>query len=424
MSTPDRGGRHRLPLPRRGLARASCGRTCSPAAGPSAGCPTSGCALEDYYSPDPAAPDRFYTAKAAVIEGFEFDRVKLPGRRQHLPLHRPDALAGAGHRRPGAGRRRLPRAARACRRATPAWSIGNTPDRRVQPGQPHAAALAVRPPHGRRRAARAGLGRRGAGRVPRRARGRATRARSRRSTRTPWPAAWPTPSPAGSATTSTSRAAATPSTAPARPRCCRWPPRCNALADGQLDVAIAGGVDLSIDPFEVIGFAKTGALATGEMRVYDRHSNGFWPGEGCGMLVLMREEDAHRAGPAPLRHHRRLGLLLRRQGRHHPAGGAGHRLAIERAYRSGRLRHRDRRLPRGPRHRHRGRRRHRAAGVLRAPGARPTRTRAPAAISTMKGNIGHTKAAAGVGRADQGDPGRAPPGDPAGHRPRTTRTRS
>ena len=32
--------------------------------------------LEDYWSPDPAAPDSFYTRKAAVIEGFEFDRVK------------------------------------------------------------------------------------------------------------------------------------------------------------------------------------------------------------------------------------------------------------------------------------------------------------------------------------------------------------
>jgi enediyne polyketide synthase len=31
---------------------------------------------EDYYSPDPKAPDRFYSEKAAVLEGFEFDRVK------------------------------------------------------------------------------------------------------------------------------------------------------------------------------------------------------------------------------------------------------------------------------------------------------------------------------------------------------------
>src|SRR5437870_4852953 len=44
---------------------------------------------------------------------------------------------------------------------------------------------------------------------------------------------------------------------------------CKALIDGEVDIAIAGGVDLSIDPFEIIGFAKTGALATGEMRVYD-----------------------------------------------------------------------------------------------------------------------------------------------------------
>src|SRR5262249_57933601 len=65
-----------------------------------------------------------------------------------------------------------------------------------------------------------------------------------------------------------------------------------ALVDGDLDVALAGGVDLSIDPFEGIGFAKTGALATGEMRVYDRDSCGFWPGQGCGVVVLMREQDA------------------------------------------------------------------------------------------------------------------------------------
>src|SRR5256885_4489159 len=66
----------------------------------------------------------------------------------------------------------------------------------------------------------------------------------------------------------------------------------NALDSGTVDVAIAGGVDLSIDPFEIIGFAKNGALAPEEMRVYDRRSQGFWPGEGCGMVVLMRERDA------------------------------------------------------------------------------------------------------------------------------------
>ena len=69
---------------------------------------------------------------------------------------------------------------------------------------------------------------------------------------------------------------------------------CSALAAGDVEVALAGGVDLSLDPFELIGFSKVGALAAEEMRIYDVHSAGFWPGEGCGMVVLMRLEDALR----------------------------------------------------------------------------------------------------------------------------------
>src|SRR5262249_58613 len=53
---------------------------------------------------------------------------------------------------------------------------------------------------------------------------------------------------------------------------------CGALAAGDLDVALAGGVDLSLDPFELVGFARVGALSPGEMRVYDQRSSGFWPG--------------------------------------------------------------------------------------------------------------------------------------------------
>ena len=67
---------------------------------------------------------------------------------------------------------------------------------------------------------------------------------------------------------------------------------CSSLVVGDLEVAIAGGVDLSTDPFELVGFAKTGALASDAMRVYDTRSAGFWPGEGCGLVVLMRHEDA------------------------------------------------------------------------------------------------------------------------------------
>jgi Polyketide synthase modules and related proteins len=67
---------------------------------------------------------------------------------------------------------------------------------------------------------------------------------------------------------------------------------CTALSVHDIDMALAGGVDLSLDPFELIGFAKTAALAADEMRVFDRSSAGFLPGEGCGFVVLMRYEDA------------------------------------------------------------------------------------------------------------------------------------
>src|SRR5688500_3079838 len=67
---------------------------------------------------------------------------------------------------------------------------------------------------------------------------------------------------------------------------------CTSLTAGDLEVAVAGGVDLSVDPFEIVGFAKTGALAGDAMRVYDKRASGFWPGEGCGLIVLMRHEDA------------------------------------------------------------------------------------------------------------------------------------
>src|SRR5439155_641420 len=71
---------------------------------------------------------------------------------------------------------------------------------------------------------------------------------------------------------------------------------CSALAAGDLDAAIAGGVDISLDPFELAGLAGTGVLASGEMRVFDVRPTGFLPGEGCGLTVLMRAAEARSAG--------------------------------------------------------------------------------------------------------------------------------
>ena len=73
---------------------------------------------------------------------------------------------------------------------------------------------------------------------------------------------------------------------------------CSALAAGDLDAAVAGGVDISLDPHELAGLHETGALATGDMRVFDARPTGFLPGEGCGLAVLMRAADARAAGIA------------------------------------------------------------------------------------------------------------------------------
>jgi enediyne polyketide synthase len=66
----------------------------------------------------------------------------------------------------------------------------------------------------------------------------------------------------------------------------------NSLSNHDLDLALAGGVDISLDPFELIGFSKAGALSAHDMNVYDRNASGFIPGEGCGFVVLKRLEDA------------------------------------------------------------------------------------------------------------------------------------
>ena len=50
---------------------------------------------EDYWNSDPTAPDRTYAIEAAVIEGYEFDRVGLPRGGEQLQSGGPCPLAGA-----------------------------------------------------------------------------------------------------------------------------------------------------------------------------------------------------------------------------------------------------------------------------------------------------------------------------------------
>lgn len=172
---------------------------------------------------------------------------------------------------------------------------------------------------------------------------------------------------------------------------------CSMLVARDLDVVLAGGVDLSIDPFELVGFAKVGALAEGKMRVYDERSEGFLPGEGCGFVVLMRHRDAVAEG-------RRIYAVIRGWGISSDGHGGmtrpevdGQCIAVERAYRRAGF------SPQTVGY-FEGHGTGTAVGdltemtaLIRTVGKRKgAPSGSPAGIGSVKANIGHTKAAAGV----------------------------
>src|SRR6202012_2300408 len=70
----------------------------------------------------------------------------------------------------------------------------------------------------------------------------------------------------------------------------------SALQAGLVDLAIAGGVELGINLAWLGRQARAGVLGTDEMRVYAADPSGLLPGEGCGMVVLVRAADARAAG--------------------------------------------------------------------------------------------------------------------------------
>jgi len=64
-----------------------------------------------------------------------------------------------------------------------------------------------------------------------------------------------------------------------------------AVRQGECDVALAGGVGADVDPLMLAGFGLLGALsASGVSRPFDRRRDGFVLGEGAGMVVLSCEK--------------------------------------------------------------------------------------------------------------------------------------
>lgn len=351
--------------------------------------PASRLELADYYSPDRSAPDATYSARAALIEGWQFNlttfgvpaevhRVVDPA--QWLALETAArALAAAGFAM-GQG----------LARSRAGVIIGNS----LNGDSSRAAAMRLRWPYVRRVFADALA----AGGIP------AERALpvlgyAKQRYLAPFPAA-----------TDETLAGSTP--AAIASRICGYfgfrgggyavdglqassllavASACSALAAGDLDVALAGGVDIGLDPLELVGLAKTGVLARGDMRVYDENPTGYLPGEGCGMVVLMRSADARGAGLPVYAEIAGWGISSGQAATAAPESRSQF-LALHRAYQRAQIPPGDVQFIEGH-----------GAGTaasdtteLSALAELRSDVRQVAALGSVKANIGNTKAAAGV----------------------------
>ena len=76
------------------------------------------------------------------------------------------------------------------------------------------------------------------------------------------------------------------------------------LKSGSADVVLAGGVEAGTTALSAAAFAQMGALSKRNdataSRPFDRDRDGFVMGEGAGILVLERREDAEARGATPL----------------------------------------------------------------------------------------------------------------------------
>ena len=345
--------------------------------------------LLDYYSADPATPDATYSTRVAVLEGWQFDwkafGVPEPVYLGADPAHwlaletAARALAAAGF--PGGTGLALQRTG---------VIIGNT----LTGDSSRAAALRLRWPYVRRVLADALA----SGDIPRDRAARVLRHAAARYL-APFPGI-----------SDHSLAGSMPASIAAR-ICSHFGFRggshavdgssassllavaaaCAALATGDLDVALAGGVDLSLDPFELVGLAKTGVLASGDMRVYDENPTGFLPGEGCGVVVLMRAADARAGGLPVYAEIAGWGVSSAGQPNHAGTDPESQLLALNRAYQRAQIDPADVQLIEGH-----------GSGTTAGDTAELTalmELRAGAgrlaALGSVKANIGHAKAAAG-----------------------------
>lgn len=72
---------------------------------------------------------------------------------------------------------------------------------------------------------------------------------------------------------------------------------CQALRLGECDLALAGGANVLLTPATMITFSQAHMLAPdGRCKTFDAAADGYVRGEGCGVIVVKRLEDAIRDG--------------------------------------------------------------------------------------------------------------------------------
>ncbi|HKU36871.1 MAG TPA: beta-ketoacyl synthase N-terminal-like domain-containing protein, partial [Polyangiales bacterium] len=170
---------------------------------------------------------------------------------------------------------------------------------------------------------------------------------------------------------------------------------CQSLWLGETTLALVGGVNLVLDPWQGIAFSQGGMLAhDGQCKAFNKHADGLVRSDGCGVVVLMPLSLAKARGA-------RIYAVIRGSGASNDGfsnellttpSEIGQELAIREAYRSAGLSPNDVQYVEA----HGTGTRAGDPVELRALAAVMQERTTPCLVGSIKSNIGHTEGASGI----------------------------